>query len=148
LLTPGEAKADAAKSDSPPLQDLPRLLQTELRRVGCKAGDIDGEWNASARRALSSFNDHAGTRFNVKLASLDALYAVKAKTGRVCPLDCDRGYHANGDHCVKVSCDSGYVPGSNGSCQKRAPQVTQRERHAPASPKRKCFVFNGTSVCE
>jgi hypothetical protein len=148
LLTPGEAKGDAAKSDAPPTQDIPRLLQTELRRVGCKAGDIDGEWNASARRALSSFNDHAGTRFDVKLASLDALDAVKAKTGRVCPLDCERGYRANGDHCVKISCDSGYVPGSNGNCQKRAPRVTQRERHAPALPKRKCFVFNGTSVCE
>jgi uncharacterized caspase-like protein len=148
LLTPGEAKGDAAKSDAPPTQDIPRLLQTELRRVGCKAGDIDGEWNASARRALSSFNDHAGTRFDVKLASLDALDAVKSKTGRVCPLDCDRGYRANGDHCVKISCDSGYVLGSNGSCQKRTPRVTQRERHAPASMRRKCFVFNGTSVCE
>jgi uncharacterized caspase-like protein len=147
-LAPGPGKPDVAKSDSPPLQDIPRLLQTELRRVGCKTGDIDGEWNASSRRALSSFNDSAGTRFDVKLASLDALDAVKAKTGRVCPLDCDRGYRANGDHCVKITCDSGYVLGSNGRCERRPPQVTQRERRAPASPRRKCFVYNGASVCE
>ena len=72
-------------------------MQTELKRVGCKSGEVDGEWNASARKALSSFNDHAGTKFDVKLASLDALDAVRAKQGRVCPLECDRGYRANGD---------------------------------------------------
>jgi uncharacterized caspase-like protein len=142
-LTPGQAN-----SDQPAPPDIPRLLQTELRRVGCKTGEIDGEWNASSRRALSSFNDNAGTKFDVKLASIDALDAVKAKTGRVCPLDCERGFRASGDRCVKITCDDGYVPGSNGSCQKRAPQVTQHERHAPASPRRKCFVYNGAAVCE
>jgi hypothetical protein len=133
-------------------------LQSELRRVGCKTGEIDGEWNASARRALSAFNDHAGTRLDVKLASLDALDAVRARNGRVCPLDCDRGFHASGDHCVKITCDSGYVLGSNGSCQKpveRAPRVSQHEHHeqherrAPASGGRgKCFVYSGSSFCE
>jgi uncharacterized caspase-like protein len=151
-LTPGQGNPDAAKSDQPSLQDIPRLLQTELRRVGCKTGEIDGEWNASARRALSSFNANAGTRFDVKLASLDALDAVRARPGRVCPLDCERGYRAKGDRCVKITCDSGYVPGSNGSCQKRqepTPKVTQRERRAPASAGRsKCFVHNGASFCE
>ncbi|SHL12517.1 Uncharacterized protein, contains caspase domain [Bradyrhizobium lablabi] len=146
--TPGQANPDATRSNQPAQPDLPRLLQTELRRVGCKSGEIDGEWNASSRRALSSFNDHAGTKFDVKLASTDALDAVKAKTGRVCPLDCERGFRAEGDHCVKITCDAGYVLGSNGSCQKRPPQVTQRERHAPASPRHKCFVYNGASVCE
>jgi uncharacterized caspase-like protein len=151
-LTPSDqAVPETPKSDPPALQDIPRLLQSELRRVGCKTGEIDGEWNASSRRALSAFNDHAGTRLDVKLASLDALDAVRGKTGRVCPLDCDRGFHASGDHCVKITCDEGYVLGSNGSCQKpaeRAPRVTQREHHAPSSPKRKCFSYSGTSFCE
>jgi uncharacterized caspase-like protein len=151
-LTPSDpAAAEAAQSDPPALQDIPRLLQSELRRVGCKTGEIDGEWNTSGRRALSAFNDHAGTRLDVKLASLDALDAVRARTGRVCPLDCDRGFRASGDHCVKITCDSGYVLGSNGSCQKpaeRAPKVAQREHHAPSSPKRKCFSYSGTSFCE
>src|SRR5580692_1365161 len=65
-LTP-PAAPEAARSTAP-AQDLPRLLQSELRRVGCKTGDIDSEWNASARKALSSFNDHAGTKFDVKVA--------------------------------------------------------------------------------
>jgi len=143
-----------AKPEQPVAQDIPRLLQAELKRVGCKTGDIDGEWNGSARRALSAFNDSAGTKFDVKLASIDALDAVRARTGRVCPLDCERGYRASGDRCVKITCDEGFVPGANGSCQKRperAPRVTERAHHAPAGPKRgggKCFVYNGTSFCE
>src|SRR5712691_6762176 len=153
LAPPGTAPAEAPKSDRPAQQDIPRLLQSELRRVGCKTGEASGEWNASARRALSSFNDNAGTRFDVKLASLDALDAVRARTGRVCPLGCERGYRADGDHCVKMTCDGGYVLGSNGSCQKRpepTPRVTQRERRAPAAPggRGRCFAFNGKQVCE
>ena len=152
-LTPsGPANPEVPKADQPTQQNLPRLLQSELRRVGCKTGEVGSEWNTSARRALSSFNDNAGTRFDVKLASLDALDAVRAKPGRVCPLDCERGFRADGDRCVKITCDGGYVLGSNGSCQKRpepTPKITQRERRAPAAAGRgKCFVHNGASFCE
>ncbi len=140
-----------AKPDRSAPPDIPRLLQTELKRVGCKTGEVDGEWNASARRALASFNDRAGTRFDAKIASLDALDAVRARQGRVCPLDCERGFRADGDRCVKITCDNGYAVGSNGTCQKmpeRTPRVTQREHHAPAASRRKCFSYNGASFCE
>jgi uncharacterized caspase-like protein len=154
-LTPsGQANPDAARSDSLAPPDIPRLLQTELRRVGCKTGEIDGEWNASSRRALSSFNDNAGTRLDTRVASIDALDVVKAKTGRVCPLDCERGYRADGDRCVKITCDSDEVLGPNGSCRprpQRAPRVvTHQERRAPAGSlgRGRCFAFNGKQVCE
>ena len=154
-LTPsGQANPAEAKSDRPAPQDIPRLLQSELRRVGCKTGEIDGEWNASSRRALAAFNDSAGTRLEVKLASLDALDAVRAKTGRVCPLECERGTRASGDHCVKISCDDDQVLGSNGTCRprpERAPKiVSHHERRSPAAaPGRgRCFAFNGKQVCE
>jgi hypothetical protein len=150
-----QATPEAAKSDRPVPQGIPRLLQAELRRVGCKTGEVDGEWNAASRRALASFNDNAGTKFDVKLASLEALDAVKAKTGRVCPLDCERGFRADGDRCVKITCDDGYVLGPNGSCQKRPERepkvVQQRERRAsPGAAHRggKCFVYGGASFCE
>ena len=154
LTPPATAAPEAPKSDRPAQQDIPRLLQSELRRVGCKTGETNGEWNASARRALSSFNDNAGTRFDVKLASLDALDAVRAKPGRVCPLDCERGYRADGDRCVKINCDSDQVLGPNGTCRtrpERAPRVvTRQERRAPAAPggRGRCFAFNGKQVCE
>jgi uncharacterized caspase-like protein len=148
-----EPAKETVKSDGP-AQDIPRLLQSELKRVGCKTGEIDGEWNASSRQALSSFNDKAGTKFDVKVASIDALDAVKAKAGRVCPLECERGSRASGDSCVKIICDDGYTPGSSGSCEKRPerkPAVAHRERRAPAAVGRrgcKCFVYGGSSFCE
>jgi uncharacterized caspase-like protein len=148
-----ESAKETVKPDGP-AQDIPRLLQSELKRVGCKTGEINSEWNASSRQALSSFNDRAGTKFDVKVASIDALDAVKAKPGRVCPLECERGSRANGDTCVKITCDDGYVVGSSGSCEKRPerkPAVAQRERRAPAAAGRrggKCFMYNGTSFCE
>jgi uncharacterized caspase-like protein len=149
-LPPAQNNSDAARS-STASPDVPRLLQSELRRVGCKTGEVDSEWNASARKALSAFNDRAGTKFDVKLASIDALDAVRAREGRVCPLDCERGFRASGDRCVKITCDSGQVLGANGTCQRPSKVVQQRERRAaPGTGRRggKCFVYNGTSFCE
>ena len=149
VLPPADQAKDLVKpstSDRPTTADIPRLLQSELKRVGCNAGEVNGEWNAPSRRALGAFNKAAGTSFDVKLASLDALDAVRGKTGRVCPLDCDSGYRANGDHCVKIVCDDDEVLGANGSCHPRP------ERRAKPAARRasgsKCFSFNGTSVCQ
>jgi uncharacterized caspase-like protein len=142
------APAETRPEPSPP-PDLPRLLQAELKRVGCKAGDVGGEWDAAARRALAAFNDNAGTKFDVKLASLDALDSVRAKTGRVCPLECDRGFHASGEACVKIVCDDGYVLGSRNSCEKRPERkATTAPRRATGGGGRHCFVYGGNSFCE
>ena len=76
----------ADKSDQPTAVDLPRSLQAELRRVGCNTGTVDGNWNTASQRALDLFNKYAGMKLDVKLASVDALDAVKARTTRICPL--------------------------------------------------------------
>ena len=70
-LSSGPPPAELAK----PVQtaDLTKSVQTELRRVGCLSGDANGEWNAASQRSMALFNRHAGTKLNVRLASLDAL---------------------------------------------------------------------------
>jgi hypothetical protein len=81
VLSPPDAAA------SPPAVDpaaLPRALQGELKRVGCDPGAVDGDWGAASRRALERFNKSAGTTFDIKAASAEALEAVRAKTDRVC----------------------------------------------------------------
>ena len=148
----------APAPDQSVLQDIPRMLQSELKRVGCSVGEINGEWNGPSRKALDSFNRNAGTKFDIKLASLDALDAVRGKTGRVCPLECDSGYRATGDHCVKISCDDGQVLGANGVCHaKPERQRVERERpererapahRAPSGGGGKCFSFEGSQVCQ
>jgi uncharacterized caspase-like protein len=80
--------------------DIAKKLQIELRRVGCFAAEPDGDWNAASIHALELFNRHSGSSLDAKLASLDALEAVRSKAVRICPLICDSGYHADGDQCV------------------------------------------------
>ena len=167
------AKDDAAKLASlPPDQpisqgaprspqmdpaDLARLLQAHLKRVGCNPGTADGNWDDGSRHALELFNKNAQTSFDVKLASLDALDAVRGKTERVCPLVCAKGQRAEGDRCVQIGCGSGFFLNSGGSCEKRpeTPPRAHVAHHEPASPRRsaspgagKCFSFNGKSYCE
>jgi uncharacterized caspase-like protein len=147
---PPPAKIDQA--------DITRLLQAHLKRVGCNSGNVDGTWDDSSRRALDLFNKSAQTQFDVRLASLDALDAVRNKPDRVCPLICAKGQRAEGDRCVQIGCSSGYFLNSGGSCEKRpepAPKprtATQdpapRQRAAPSGGGGKCFSFNGKSYCE
>jgi uncharacterized caspase-like protein len=145
---------------TPPLDqtDINRLLQAQLKRVGCDAGIVDGAWDDSSRRALALFNKHANTEFDVKVASLDALDTVRAKTDRVCPLICAKGQREDGDRCVQKSCGSGSLLNSSGACEKRPevapkPRTVERDaeprhRAAPGGGGARCFSFNGRSYCE
>ncbi|MET4045459.1 putative caspase-like protein [Bradyrhizobium sp. RT6a] len=112
--------AIAPTSSGPSLspRETAKLVQSELRRVGCLSAAADGDWNASSQRSLSAFNKYAGTRFDSNLASFDALDAIKAKPGRVCPLICDRGFRADGDTCVKIACRVGYRVNEDNECEK------------------------------
>jgi len=99
-------------------QELAKSVQSELRRVGCLADVESGEWSAKSQRSLTLFNKYAGTKLDTKLANLDALDAIKAKPGRVCPLVCDHGFKANGDACVKIACRAGYRINDENECEK------------------------------
>ena len=103
----------------PPQAELAKSVQTELRRVGCFTGSANGEWNAASRRSLELFNKHAGTRFDVKLASVDALDAIKLKPTRVCPLICEFGFKRYGDRCSKITCAAGSFVNDDNECEKR-----------------------------
>src|SRR6266852_1833050 len=125
----------ADKSDQRTMVDLPRSLQSELRRVGCHTGSIDSNWNAAAQRSLDLFNKHAGMKLDVKLASVDALDAVKSKSTRICPLICDHGFKADGDLCTKITCRSGYEVGDENTCEKIEVRKPTAKREEP-QPKR------------
>ena len=158
--TPVAPKIDSA--------DMARLLQAHLKRVGCDPGTVDGSWNESSRRALGAFNKNAGTRLDIKLASLDALDAVRGKATRVCPLICAKGQRIEDDRCVQITCKAGFRLAGDGTCEKvKEPakpvaSVEPRERRvrpvarptpqaAPSAPTAsggKCFHFNGKRFCE
>jgi uncharacterized caspase-like protein len=133
-LTPGTT-GPQVPSPSPPIDqaDIARLLQAHLKRVGCNSGNVDGKWDDSSRKALELFNRNAHTEFDVKVASLDALDAVRGKPDRVCPLVCARGERAEGDRCVEIGCAHGYFLNSSGSCEKR-PEPAPRARTVRRGP--------------
>jgi uncharacterized caspase-like protein len=109
----------AALSAGPPQPDVTKSVQTELRRVGCLTGAADGEWNSASQRSLSQFNRYAGTKLDVKVASVDTLDAVKLKPSRVCPLVCEHGFQADGDRCSKITCAEGSFLNDDNECEKR-----------------------------
>jgi peptidoglycan hydrolase-like protein with peptidoglycan-binding domain len=130
-----EAKAAAAKQNivvasAPPsapvepakpaidVSQTVRQLQAELRRVGCYPGAVNGDWNNDSRKAMELFNKHAGMRLDVKVASLDVVDVVKGKGTRICPLQCERGYKADSESCVKITCPAGQSVGDDNTCEK------------------------------
>jgi uncharacterized caspase-like protein len=145
-VTSGQPEQLAALPSSPKIgqADLARLLQAHLKRVGCNSGKIDGDGDEGSQRSLELFNKNAKTKFDTKVASLEALDAVRNEADRVCPLICSKGERAAGDHCVQIGCASGYYLDSSGSCERRhEPAPRQRTMAmrpmrpravAPASP--------------
>jgi hypothetical protein len=124
--------------------EIVRQLQIELRRVGCFTSDIDSEWNSNTGRALELFNKHSGMNLDTKGASLDALVALRGKSSRVCPLSCQRGFHADGERCVETICRADFTMGTmahacvcpNARTARRFPSRTKR-RQPVTSPRTK-----------
>jgi len=126
----------ASLNAGPSQAELAKSLQTELRRVGCLTASSDGEWNALSRRSLTLFNKHAGTKFDTKLASLDALDAIKLKPARVCPLICEHGFKPDGDHCGRIVCAEGSFLNDDNECEKRRAKTPSARREPDERPTR------------
>lgn len=151
----------ASLNPTPPQADLTKSVQSELRRVGCLAASADGEWNAASQRSMALFNRHAGSKFDVKLASLDALDAIKLKSSRVCPLVCEHGFKAEGNSCSRISCAEGSFLNDDNECEKRRakkPVASRdsdervdrpaRERPRPQAGAAKPQAPSGQIVCD
>jgi hypothetical protein len=132
-------------------RDIAQLIQIHLKRIGCDPGGADGEWNAQTKRAIDAFNIQTGLHLDASAATVGLLEAVRTKTTRVCPLVCGRGYRVDGERCVQITCEAGFVLGGDGTCQRRRepPRTVEHQNPAPAAHGGgKCFSFNGRQFCE
>lgn len=120
--------------EAAPKESLNKLLQTELRRVGCHTTAVGDDWSPAARRSLEQFNRRAGLKLDPKAASIDALEAVKGKTARVCPLTCSQGFRADGETCVAIVCKVGFEVGSGNRCERIRPKREAKPRRENAQP--------------
>jgi uncharacterized caspase-like protein len=123
----------AALAAGQPQADVTKSVQAELRRVGCLTGSADGNWNKASQRSLTQFNRYAGTSLDTKVASVDTLDTIKLKSSRVCPLVCEHGFQADGDHCTKITCAEGSFLNDDNECEKRRAKKPVATRERPES---------------
>lgn len=133
---PSQGPNLASLEAGPPQAELVKSVQSELRRVGCLSAATDGEWNAASQRSMTLFNKNAGTKFDTKLASLDALNAIKLKPSRVCPLICGHGFKADGDQCTRIVCGAGSFLNDDNECEKRRGKTPTARREPEVRPDR------------
>jgi hypothetical protein len=149
----GLAKSNIAKATTPAHVDrgeLARLLQLELRRVGCFDGAINGEFDDSTRAALDQFVKRSAIQLSSEALSPEAVKAVRGADKRVCPLVCQAGERAESERCVRLVCPAGHVV-KDGSCV--AEQAATDSGTRPAATQKggssaKCFTFQGRQFCE
>jgi len=97
---------------------LARQLQTELRRVGCYEGEINGLWTTSTRLAMRAFTERVNAKLPIDKPDQILLSLVQGHQGRVCG----------------EPCSAGQAPGKDGSCRPEAIQARAGQGTAPPPP--------------
>jgi peptidoglycan hydrolase-like protein with peptidoglycan-binding domain len=67
---------------------LAQQLQSELQRVGCYAGNIDGVWTPSSQKAMKAFTERVNARLPVDEPDYVLLALVRGRQGKVCMIAC------------------------------------------------------------
>ena len=100
MLNTFEADAAKRRSTMPNSPELIRSAQSELVRLGCFSGKVDGNLNAPTSAALGRYMSIGG-QSTANISVTTALVAELAKhTTRVCPLECKSGETLKGEACV------------------------------------------------
>lgn len=72
-------------------------LQTQLRRVGCYRGSLDGEWDARTQRAMARFTDRIGADLPLDRPDYILLTLVEKFDNRACGAMCSAGQTLGAD---------------------------------------------------
>jgi len=84
---PAEAAVPAPPAPPPPglkPEEVIIAVQTELKRVGCDPGAIDGDWGGRSREALAAFGHFAKVDVGKLAPSPEVLEVIKGKADIVC----------------------------------------------------------------
>ena len=145
--SPASASAVTPSSISRSLspEELATAMQTELNRLGCSVGRVDGDWGNRSRQALRTFSREAG----VDIASLDPdpsiLDRLKQSTGRVCPLTCGRNQELKNGKCIAVRQEAP----SKSNEKSNSTKTVQSSGACPANPtasSRRLVHFNNRQI--
>ena len=94
--------AEAAKraATQPNAPELVRSAQTELTRLGCFAGTIDGKLSTPTTGALSHYLSIEGQPTDNPVVTQALVTELTRHITRVCPLECKSGETLKGDTCI------------------------------------------------
>lgn len=71
-----------------PRHELARDIQRELKRVGCYAGDVDGNWGPGSKRAAQTFMQHINSAVPTDEPDLVQLTLIRSFSGTTCAALC------------------------------------------------------------
>jgi len=105
VLVPSRGVGEAMKVSSQPYRDgeplrLVRDLQRELKRVGCYAYEIDGEWAPGTRRAMKDFTDRVKSALPVERPDPSQLLLLQSHPEIVCRERCRVGESLGDNRCL------------------------------------------------
>lgn len=114
---------------------LARDIQTELARVGCYVGDIDGVWGTGSKRAASVFMDRVNAALPTAEPDVFLLSLLRTENDEVCGATCPQGQSltANG-RCVPATLLA-QADKSRGSAPDRTVTVTASIDDDPVAPR-------------
>lgn len=80
---------------------LARDLQSELKRVGCYGGEVNGAWTSSTKRAMSTFMERVNATLPIEEPDYILLTLVQGHAEKACGAGCPAGQTASDDgRCV------------------------------------------------
>ena len=127
---PEALPAAKAPGPAPDPSTLTERLQTELKRVGCDPGDIDGNWGAKVRDALTEFAQNAKLALPVNEPTEEAFNAVVSRTERVCVLSCDSGEVERDGECARQDKGQSQAKAKSKSTYSRDSQSSERAQRS------------------
>jgi hypothetical protein len=148
VATLDKFNAEAARRAAvlPNSPELVRSAQTQLVRLGCLTGKVDGTLSASTKSALGHYMTIEGQPSD-NASVTEALVAELTKhTTRVCPLECKTGETAKGETCVATETpaaapatasrksDDGDDARARRKQANREPEPSRKPRPAPEAP--------------
>ena len=102
-----------------------RAIKQELKRVGCYDGRIDEDWQTEpVRVAVQKFAKLARIPVPPVEPTIELLDAIRARSERICPLECGRRQFEKDGRCIAKKCLAGFELDDDGDCVLR-----RRHRH-------------------
>ena len=99
-VVPEQRSADRRMTSSKAASEDQRIvlvkdLQAQLKRVGCYEGEVNGQWNASTKRAMATFTDRVNASLPIQNPDYILLTLVQGHRGNACGSSCPAGEALN-----------------------------------------------------